>query len=333
MRATTLKSRVLQLSLAVGMAVLPLASSASAADCPAVKYRLWQKDGFSWYDHGETVEIEQGTEGHLYLHVRGKGPTPYSTSAEIGYPSAFKLGGDSYRVREHLRMNQQNAEDLRAGRIRFTAEKPGTVHLGYELKSAKPPGDLGVLRRGCRVDRVAIRVLGDGPVAGDRDDDRDDREAAPQAAAREIVEVLYRGLLRRERHGEDSRSFVDQVERNGRRGIEAVAESIMTSSEFRYKALERTEDQRAERSRDLAELRQWLLQDMYRDLYGHLEPSSREVEDDLEDLDACLSSERYSEEACSRLASNLVTHRLFEERYRDELRYMGRYDGRRGRRN
>lgn len=321
------------LSAAAFSAFLLLASTATSAeaqDCSALKYRLWQKSGVTWYDYGDTVEISAGTEGHLYLHVKGNGPTPYTARAEIGYPSAFGLGGDPHRVKRHVRMRAQDGDDRQVARIRFNADEPGTVRLGYRVDGVKAPGDLRDLGRRCRVGQVAIRVLGRGG-----NDDRPDRPTT-RSASREVVELLYTSLLRRERHGEDSRSFVDQVARQGERAIEDVASSIMTSREFRYEVLDRLQRDRPNRGRELAELREDLLYEIYRDLYGNLEPTRREMDEDLEDLDICLSTDRDSERACERLARNLVTHELFYDRHEpllDELedRRGDRRDRRRAR--
>ena len=313
-----------RLSLGTSSAALALVAAFFAApaawadrSCSDIKYRLWQEHQVTWYDYGETVEIRTGEEGHLYLHVEGKGPTPYSAGADMGYPSGFGLGGDSHQVRRHVKMRAQDDRDRRAGRLQFTAEEPGTAYVGYNLVSVKVPGDIKSVAPRCRLDKVAIRVL-------PRDAGR--QPQPPQdsrAAALEVTEMLYRSLLRRERHGGDPRSFVDQIDEQGKHGIEAVAEAMLVSQEFRHQALLRTQQQRTDRSRDLAELREWMLRDMYRDLYGLLEPSPREIDEDLADLDTCLSSDRRSEAACARLSHHLVSHRLFFERNQellDELR-------------
>lgn len=305
-------------SFAVLAAVATMPAPAQAEHCDTMKLRLWQKSGETWYEHGETVEIRAGQEGHLYLHVKGRGPTPYTARAEIGYPGSFGFGGDPHQIKRHVRMERQNDDDRRLGRVRFRAQEPGTVHLGYRVDGVKDPGDLRDLPRRCRTDRVAIRVIGDR-----HDDDRPTTRSAP----REVVELLYRSLLRRERHGEDARSFVDTVRRQGSRGIAEVAESLLTSSEFRREALDRVQRDRPTRGRGLGELREKLLYEIYRDLYGSLEPSSREMDEDLEDLDICLSTDRDSRESCARLGRNLVNHDLFYERHDDLLRDL---DERRG---
>ncbi len=316
---------------ALAAAAALCASSAAVAEhrCSgAVKYRLWQEDNVEWYEFGETVEILEGEEGHLYLHARSGGPTPYSTSADIGYPSAMGMGGDSHQVRRHVKMQAQDKRDRRAGRVIFTAEQPGTVYLGYDLVGVKAPGKIQDVPAECRVGKVAIRVL---PRRGAGGGHGHGGPVGPgtQASAQRVVETLYRGLLRRERHGDDPRDFVDQVDRQGRRGVEEVARQMLVSSEFRYQALRRTEEQRSERSRDLEQLREWLLFDIYRDLYGLLEPTRREIDEDLKDLDTCLSSDRYAKDSCAQLSRNLVSHRLFYERHQqalDNLQGQGRRD-------
>lgn len=332
-RTAGLKMLSVLAALGVGAALLP--AEARADHCDTMRLRLWTKTSEVWYDYGETVEILAGQEGHLYLHVKGRGPTPYTARAEIGYPSAFGLGGNPHDIKRHVRMEQQNSDDRRVGRVRFRAAEPGTTHLGYRITGVKDPGDLRDLARGCRVDRVAIRVVGDSHDEPERPTTR--------SASREVVELLYRSLLRRERHDGDARSFVEVVARQGSRGVEEVAESMLTSSEFRHQVLDRVQRDRPSRDRSLADLREKLLYEMYRDLYGNLEPSSREMDEDAEDLDVCLSTERDSRESCTRLARNLVTHDLFYERHGDLLdelderredrrdRRRGR-DGRRGRR-
>ena len=311
--AKALTKTALGLTAAAMLASLG-AAPAAAQECPAVKYRLWQQHQEVWYEHGETVEIVEGEEAHLYFHVRSRSKNPYGTHAEIGYPADYGFNIKSKDVRRHVRMKPQNDKDRTSGRLRFTAEEAGSTHLGYRLIDIKEPGKLDDVRKRCHVGSVPVRVISSAPERPV------DRPQTTRSASRELVEVLYRSFLRRERHGEDPKSFVDLVRRQGRRGLEDVAETMTTSEEFRYEALDRIERDRRTRGReDLADLREDLLYDMYRDLYGNLDPSEREVDEDLEDLDLCLSSERDARDACARLGRNLVSHRLFQERHRDLL--------------
>ncbi|MEM9598639.1 MAG: hypothetical protein AAGD06_30515, partial [Acidobacteriota bacterium] len=136
------------------------ASAASAAGCDVVSYRLWQPNGVSWYGVGETIEIGAGEEGHIYVHVDSRSKSPYTTQAEIGYPSSFGFGGDARRVASMVRMEAQNSSDRQAGRIRLRAQKPGTTSLGYRLKGVSSPGRLDAVPPRCRTGQIRIEVLG-----------------------------------------------------------------------------------------------------------------------------------------------------------------------------
>ena len=139
-----------------------------------------------------------------------------------------------------------------------------------------------------------------------------------EAAADDLVRVLYRGILRRERAGDVEPSFVDLTLDRSLDGLGQVAETMTLSEEFRYRALERTEQEHG-RGYSLDELRELLLQDIYRSLYGYVEPSRRERQEDLRALDICLSDKRRSREACGDLGHNLVRNHLFYERHRDKV--------------
>ena len=138
-----------------------------------------------------------------------------------------------------------------------------------------------------------------------------------------------RWLLRRDRVASDPDAFVRDVMRDGRRGLERIAETMTVSEEFRYQALRRIEQERGG-SRSLDRLREALLDSIYRDLYGYLTPQRADRDADLEDLDVCLSSDRDSERACSTLGRNLVASSLFYEQHGGLIdRASGRRGGRR----
>ena len=326
--------------LAIGLAaaglLAALAGPASARTCNDLEFRLWQKKGVSWYGPNEKITIRSGEEGHIYLHVRNPNGGHYSLSANIGYPHNFGLDGDARRVREHVRMEAQSNEDKRMGRIRLHAEKPGVTWLGYRVTGGNQGNKTKTLPAKCNTGPIRIEVLGrgGGNGGGGGDDGRPgDGQGTARAAAVDLVELLYDGLLRRPRHGGDSEAFVDQVYRDVRSGSLYVASEMLKSDEFRYEALRRTESRHGRRSND--ELQRLLLDDIYRDLYGRETPPRNEYEEDRRDLEDCLNSRRGGRDACERLGNNLVGNRLFYEEHGDLIDAIDdgdRRNRRRGRR-
>ncbi|MEM6794541.1 MAG: hypothetical protein AAF725_11210 [Acidobacteriota bacterium] len=299
------------------------AGAALAQDCSEVQYRLWRKGAeASWYTPGETLQVTSGEEVHLYIHTLARGSNRYSTSAEIGYPGAFGFGGKARDVLRHLRMKAQNADDRRSGRVVITAQEPGTARLGYRIEAVKPPGNLSRVPAGCRQGVVTFAVSSvdrpaPAPAPAPAPTPAPSRGTSRDAAA-ELVGLLFEGILRRPLGAGTAEGYVDSVLRDGLRGVEDVATRLTTSDEFRYEVLRRVEEERG-RSRDLDRLRETLLDSMYRDLYGYVTPSRADRDDDLEDLDICLSNERDSERACASLGRNLVASDLFVERHEDLL--------------
>ena len=288
-----------------------------------MSYRLWTRGADEVrYRLGETVEIESGREGHIYLHVDSRSKDPYSTSAEVGYPEKYGLRGRATVVVRHVRMEAQSGEDRSAGRIRFNAVEPGTTQLGFRLVGVRSPGRLDLVANGCRTGAIPIRVL---PRGGQADPPADEEEPAV-SAAEELVGVLFTALLRRADVGRADQEFVRWVRRDSREGLLRVADTMVSSDEFRSNALRRTDDTHGRNN--LGKLRQLLLGDMYRDLYGYSEPDRQGREDDLLDLEDCLSG-RPGNEACSRLGRELVNRRLFYDYHRDAIDALS---GRRGRR-
>lgn len=329
----TLRNKTLLCTTALALCLGAGAAQAQSNACNDISYRLWQAGTNTWFNYNEPVVIKPGTEGHLYVQVEGQKGNPYKTRATIGYPGDFGFSGRARDVVRHVRMSAQNAEDRAEGRIRFFAEQPGTVDLGYRLDGVHPPGELRTVARRCQVDRVRIQV---GRGAGQRGDRRGDRPSERpaerpsgtrlsdrEAAADDLVRLLYRGILRRERAGNIEPSFVDQVLNRGLDGLGMVAETMTLSEEFRYQALERTEAEHG-KGHDLADLRDLLLTDIYRSLYGYVEPSRRDREEDLRYLDGCLSGSRRSAEACGRLGNSLLRSGLFYERHQEKIDYVRR---------
>ncbi|MEO1083694.1 MAG: hypothetical protein AAFY88_05585 [Acidobacteriota bacterium] len=289
---------------------------AAAQQCSELEYRIWRQNAApEWYSHGETLEVKSGEEVHIYIHQRGRTATSrYSAAAEIGYPANFGGREDSRKVREHIRMSAQNGDDKRSGRIRLVAEAPGSTRLGYRITGVKSPGDINRINRACRTGLLNVTVLGRGgnrptPAPGPNPNPG---AVTPGDAANELVDLLYRGLLRRERQASDPDSFVRDALQFGKSGLERIAETMTVSDEFRYQALKRVEARRGSRG-DLGDLRSALLDEIYRDLYGYLTPNRDDRQADLDDLDRCLSNDRGGQEACGRLGRNLIDSSLFYE--------------------
>lgn len=324
MKRTVALGSILGSAFGLALAVV-LVAPAAAQDCSNVSYRLWTQQGETWHQLGETVEIESSREGHVYLHVDSRSKNPYSARAEVGYPETFGFRGRATDVVKHVKMEAQSGDDRTSGRIRFHAAQPGTTQLGYRLTGVRSPGTLDLVPPSCRTGVIPIRVVargGQDPPGGGQGGG----EEPAMGAAEELVARLYSGLLRRSDPGRIESSFVTMVRRNARDGVLSVAEAMMKSDEFRREALRRTEA--AHGRNGLDDLRRLLLADIYRDLYGYAEPDRQGRQDDLRDLEDCLSG-RSGAEACSRLGRELVNRRQFYDHNQELIDAVS--SGRRGR--
>lgn len=327
--------------LAVASFVSIVSSSAARACDGEVFIRLWQPGGEeTWYDSGEEVEIQSGEEGHIYVHVKGRGDNTYTTSARIGYPGEFGYEGDARVVERSVKMQAQNNEDRGNGRIRFRADQPGLVYIGFQINGVTPPGSLNNVPRDCRVGYVPIRVQGgqnqgggrgDGGGRGGRGDGggwddggrggrgdgggRGGGRNASRAAAESLVTLLYEGILRREDAGQLDSGFLRLAENEGLEGLQKVAISMLRSQEFQGQALRRIQNEQG-RMNDADERISALLWAMYASLYGDAEPPERRSDQDFDLLSDCLDA---NNRACENLARSLISNPLFENANSDDL--------------
>lgn len=345
------RSRSLLGILAVFLTILFLVPAVlPAQSCDEVRFRLWQKDAeTAWFAHGEPVEIGAGESGHVYVHVSGAAEgrsSHYATRATIGYPqdlhqeqAAVQKHGERERtprhragqIAQHLKVDSQDASDRAAGRIQLEAKAPGDTALSYRIEGVKSPGRLEMVPPPCRKGLILVRVTGTTAPPADKPADEpgekpESIQADRHAAAEELTEELMSAFLRREVTDAEG-SFVDQILRYGRDGILYVAGQVASSREFRTATLERTDEahdeDRREKSHEvgLDELRAHLLEDVYRDLYGYVEPSDDEHEADLRDLEICLEGQ---EDACERLGREIVSRRAFYEHHRELLEQLAK---------
>ncbi len=327
--------------LAIGSLGLIASSQSAEAACEGqVFFRLWQQSGETWFDAGQEIQIQSGQQGHIYIHVKGRGQQPYTTNASVGYPGEYGYQGDALVVERSVRMQAQNGEDRNNGRIRFNADQQGLVYLGYRINGVTPPGSLNSVPGNCRVGAIPIRVVGapnsgggrgDGGRGGGRGDNGDDYDRGDRGGgddygrgdrgdnggahsgrgnnARDLVVLLYEGILRREDAGQIDEGYVRLVQREGVEGLTQATISMLKSNEFHDQALRRTEAEHG-RSRDREKLTDALLWDIYSDLYGRNEPQQRKVDQDYDDLASCLDGRS---RACDSLGRNLIGSRLFLE--------------------
>lgn len=296
--------------LVTGLFVLVSLGEALEAQCPQLRLRTWHRGGGeTWSDSADGVRVASGQDAHVYFHVRGDGSQLYTTDARLGYPQEFGASGRREDVLEHVRMVDPSAEDVREGRIRFTAQAPGTTSIGYRVVGVDTPGRIGLLPAGCREGTFPVEILPEDarPVS---------EPGTRNPAARQLVERLYTALLRRESARTVHDDYVETVERRGQEGLVEVSRQILSSEEFRQQALARTEEVHGRTARP-ADLRERLLADVYRDLYGYVEPVRNDREKDLGNLDICLSGSVGAKRACEALGEDLVRRRLFYDSHRE----------------
>ncbi len=303
----------------LAMLVFGGAPELRAADCDVV-YRLWQNGQNQFFQYGEDVVLGVGEEGHLYIHYKSRSENPYSTSADIGAPRDFGVGG--HQAKDIARVLKVGHHDARRGKIELKAVAAGRTGFGYRITKLADPGQLADVPANCRTGQVKITV-----------EERTSRSVAPPPpsassqgeAAHELITGLFTGILRRSpaQAKDYPNNFYDRVESGGLTGLIFVAETMTTSTEFRSAALDRTRNalKRSGVATDRLSpgvLQDQLLTDMCQSLYGG-EPDSVIRRQMSGNLASCL--DRRDTTACKRLGRDLVSQRHYYENNRDLLRH------------
>lgn len=305
-----------------------LASPQESLACDGqVFIRLWQPGGQeTWYDAEEEVQIRSGQEGHIYVHVKGRGQQPYSTAARIGYPEEFGYQGDAREVERSVKMDAQTGDDRRYGRIRFRANQQNLVYIGYEITGVASPGTLNAVPSDCRVGYIPIRVTGNQNSGGGRGEgggrgngggggrgDGGGRNSASREAAENLVGYLYVGILRRDEPGDLHEEYIRMTERRGLEGLQEVAAAMFKSREFQDQALRREGG-----SGDRGERIDALLWAIYESVYFEgAEPPARRAEQDYDLLYECLADR--NERACEKMGYSLINNPLYREGNAEDL--------------
>lgn len=317
-----------------------LASPQETLACDGqVFIRLWQPGGQeTWYDAEEEVQIRSGQEGHIYVHVKGRGQQPYSTAARIGYPEEFGYQGDAREVERSVKMEAQTGDDRRYGRIRFRADQQNLVYIGYQITGVASPGSLNSVPNDCRVGYIPIRVTGNqtggggrgegggrgdgggrgnGGGRGDGGGRGNGGRGASWEAAENLVGYLYVGILRRDDPGELHQEYIRMTERRGIEGLQEVAAAMFKSQEFRDQALRRLQQEQG-RINDRGERINALLWAIYESVYFEgAEPPDRRVDQDYDLLYECL--ENRDNRACEKMGYSLINNPLYREGNEEDL--------------
>ena len=298
------------------------------ADCDT-RYRLWRDGNNTFYKYGEVIVLSVGEEADLYIHAYpSRSEHPYSASAEIGAPTAFGVGGQ--RPQDVARVLRIRGQDPRKGKVSFTAVATGQTALGYQITDVVRPGTLDRVTRGCRIGQVRITVRATAPGAPQpRPEGPAPAIRTANDAAHHLITQLYTGILRRGEAKAASYpdSIFEQVQREGLQGLISIAETMTSSAEFRDWSLARTREA-LERSgvetRDLSRevLESQLLKDIYSSLYGAGSMPYPDAQRRLAGyLSACISG-RGGNDACPRLARDLLTQPQYRGHNRQALEYL-----------
>lgn len=308
--------------------ILGSATQASAI-CEDVIYRIWQKGNEDrHYAFGEEVALEIGQEAHLYLHYRSQSKNPFSTTAEIGYPSSFGLRGDKPRdIGNLLALKAQSDKDRSEGRLIMNAKTAGATSLGYRILGVTPPGKLDQVPQACRTGTVRLKVAGNQTTKPP-----ENAVTTPREAADRLVVLLYQGLMRRQTVRGYPEGQVDMVLNGGHQGAIELAVEMVGSAEFRDEVRRRTIDAHAALDASSSDrlISEQLLGDIYRSLYGAPSIAAQEHARNIEDLALCLRSGGVrGRAACERLARGLVGYELFSSQHAALLSILS-IDERRG---
>jgi hypothetical protein len=314
------------LNVLIASALAAATAGPLGAQCDT-SFRIWQAGASDnpYYNYGEEVVLEVGDQVDLYVHAYSSGATnPYGASAEIGAPADLGVGRET--LRDVGRVLHIRDSDPRNGTIRLTAVAAGRTALGYRITGVSPPGKLERVPERCRTGKVSVTVQ-EASVATPRASPPPAQTA--DAAVRGLIGRLFTGILRRTEAevGEIPRSFIDQVQRGGFQGLISVATTMTSSPEFRdwslartSKALEASGVAASGLSREALESQ--LLNDMYASLYGAgSQPYANARQRMTGFLSGCISG-RAGNDACSRLARDLLTQPQYQAYNGELLQYV-----------
>ncbi|MEM7356472.1 MAG: hypothetical protein AAF657_36995, partial [Acidobacteriota bacterium] len=172
---------------------LALPSASAAAGCD-VQFRIWQDGNNTYYNHGETIVLQRGEKGDLYVHFKSRSASPYSTSADLGAPADFRVG--SHRRRDVDRVLRLGRSDAGKGKIGVEAIAGGKTALGYRITAVASPGRLENIPRQCRTGQVHITV--EGGSSGHTAPPPSGGNLSSGEAAQELIAGLFTGILRRQ---------------------------------------------------------------------------------------------------------------------------------------
>ncbi len=315
-------------SIVLGGLLLAASPGPLEAQCQT-RFRIWQDGNNSFFKYGETIALGVGDKVDLYIHAYpSRSEHPYSASADIGAPTAFGVG--RHRPQDVDRVLRLGKHDPRKGKIQLTAIAPGTTGLGYQITAVVRPGRLEEVPRNCRIGEVKIAVRG---AAASQLPGKPPKAPAPVAsvndAVHELITQLYSGILRRNaaESADYPDSFFDQVQRDGQQGLISIAETMVSSPEFRQTSLTRTSQALAQSgvaTRGLSRevLMNQLLTDIFTSLYGAgsvpYPDAQRRMASYLSD---CILG-RQGTDACTRLGRDLLTQPQYQNQNRDLLQYL-----------
>ena len=312
------------LILACALLVMAGPSPLEAADCKTM-YRIYQDGENTYFKYGEDIVLTVGDRVDLFIHAYpSRSKTPYSAMADIGAPNAF---GGNHRPQDVSRVLKLGKHDDRKGSISLVAIATGRTGLGYRMRRVVRPGRIDDVPVDCRTGEVKITVRDAAART------KPPTKPAPSAssandAAHVLIKQLYTGILRRsESEANDyPDSFFDQVQDSGLQGLIAIAETMVSSSEFRQAALNRTREGLAKTGVSADNLGQGVLEnqlltDIFTSLYGSGAKPYADAQRRMASLlSTCLSGR--GGDGCNRLGRDLLSQPQYQNRNRELLQIL-----------
>ena len=143
--------------LLAALSVAPI----EAQNCQDLIFRVIQGNSEQAYLGFQPLVMRANQDGHIRAYWRSGSPDPYTLAVQ--YDIAAKMGfqgSPAQQVRQHLWLNNQNAEQAGRGKINFQAQQPGTTQIAFRITGSKSPAVFQRIPVACRAGVLTVQVQG-----------------------------------------------------------------------------------------------------------------------------------------------------------------------------
>lgn len=150
------------------VAMLALAGQPAEAQCGNLIFRVTQGNYEQSFSAGQPIVLRPNQDGSMRVYWRGGGESIYTLAAIYNNPREFgwQGGQDPIRMHQVFRMDPQTGQARNRGVVRFKANNPGQVNLGFILQTTDHVDNYRKVPNACRSGILTISVQGGQPRGG-----------------------------------------------------------------------------------------------------------------------------------------------------------------------